>query len=106
MATLQEAREVWKLISDEDFDAMLWTCTPYPCNDESDVADFLIKIHPKFDGVMSKPQLKFIQMNLTGSGKSINSSRQHVRRPWGMNLTKADRKDPGWIGTPYSLVTS
>lgn len=50
MATLQEAREVWKLISDEDFDAMLWTCTPYPCNDESDVADFLIKIHPKFDG--------------------------------------------------------
>ena len=50
MATLQEAREVWKHISDYDFDNMLWTCTPYPCRCVEEACDYLILLHPKLDG--------------------------------------------------------
>lgn len=50
MATLQEAREVWKHISDYDFDNMLWTCTPYPFRSQEEIAEYLIALHPKFDG--------------------------------------------------------
>lgn len=50
MSSMQEAREVWKDASDEVFDEMLWSCTPYPCNSVEDVANLLIKLHKDYNG--------------------------------------------------------
>ena len=50
MSTLQEARQVWSNVSDEEFDSLLWNCTAYPCDTPEREAEELIKLHKQHDG--------------------------------------------------------
>lgn len=50
MVTIAEARAVWANISDDAFDSLIWTCTPYPCSTAERAAEQLIELHARHGG--------------------------------------------------------
>ena len=47
---LQGVRTLWSHLDDEQFDALLWSCSSYPCGSIEDEAKELTELHARHNG--------------------------------------------------------